>query len=129
MKRVLYLFVLLLTMAACKSVKYVPVETVKTDSIYLSKLIRDSIYVHDSIYVKEKNDTVFQYRYKYIYKDVAVHDTAYIERTDTISVPYPIEAQLTKWEKFKMKTGTITIIAVIIIILIVFGRFVYRLRK
>ena len=40
------LFVLFL-LCGCRSVKYVPVETVVTDTTYINKLVRDSIYQRD----------------------------------------------------------------------------------
>lgn len=49
---------LLLVICSCRTVKYVPVETVKVDTTYINKLQRDSIYMLDSVYVKEKGDTV-----------------------------------------------------------------------
>lgn len=123
------MILLLLVTYGCGSVQYVPVETVKTDSIYLNKLLRDSIFVHDSIFVRDKGDTVFQYKYKYIYRDRAVHDTTYIERIDTLRVPYPVEKELTKWQRIKMDSGGIALAVGFVLILIVFGKMVYKLKK
>ena len=54
---------------SCRSVKYVPVETVKTDSVYVNKVQRDSIRLQDSIFVFVKGDTVRIEKYKYLYRD------------------------------------------------------------
>ena len=130
MKTLVYILIILLTSAicSCRSVQYVPVESVKVDSVYLSKVMRDSVYIKDSVLIV-KGDTIREYRYKYIYKYKDRVDTVYSEKVDSIRVPYPVEAQLTKWQKFKQSVGGFAIAAIIIIILIVVGWFIYKLKK
>lgn len=130
MRTLVYILTILLTSAicSCRSVQYVPVESVKIDSVYLSKVMRDSVYIKDSVLVV-KGDTIREYRYKYIYKYKDRVDTVYSEKVDSIRVPYPVEAQLTKWQKFKQSVGGFAIAAIIIIILIVVGRLIYKLKK
>lgn len=130
MKTLVYILIILLTSAicSCRSVQYVPVESVKVDSVYLSKVMRDSVYIKDSVLIV-KGDTIREYRYKYIYKYKDRVDTVYSEKVDSIRVPYPVEAQLTKWQKFKQIVGGFAIAAIIIIILIVVGWFIYKLKK
>lgn len=111
------LFFIYLTMAmvacfmltGCTSVRYVPVESVTHDSIYISRVERDSIHVHDSIYMEvlSKADTVYQTKYiqKVVYRDALRTDTMIVERVDTIRLPYPVERQLSKWEKIKLDFG------------------------
>lgn len=101
---------------SCKSIQYVPVETMKKDTAYLSQTKIDSIYHRDSIYVERKGDTVYLSKYKYLYKYIEKHDTLWREKVDTIQIAYPVEAQLTKWQKIKnnideyLKTTIILII-------------------
>lgn len=130
MKTLVYILIILLTSAicSCRSVQYVPVESVKIDSVYLSKVMRDSVYIKDSVLIV-KGDTIKEYIYKYIYKYKDRVDTVYSEKVDSIRVPYPVEAQLTKWQKFKQSVGGFAIAAIIIIILIVVGRLIYKLKK
>lgn len=130
MRTLVYILIILLTTAicSCRSVQYVPVESVKVDSVYLSKVMRDSVYIKDSVSIV-KGDTIREYRYKYIYKYKDIVDTVYSEKVDSIRVPYPVEAQLTKWQKFKQIVGGFAIAAIIIIILIVVGWFIYKLKK
>lgn len=130
MRTLVYILIILLTTAicSCRSVQYVPVESVKVDSVYLSKVMRDSVYIKDSVLIV-KGDTIREYRYKYIYKYKDIVDTVYSEKVDSIRVPYPVEAQLTKWQKFKQIVGGFAIAAIIIIILIVVGWFIYKLKK
>ena len=42
---------ILLLLSGCKSVKYVPVETVKIEKEYIDKWKRDSVHVRDSVFV------------------------------------------------------------------------------
>lgn len=123
------IIVLVLAICSCRSVKYVPVETVKHDSIYINKVQVDSVYHRDSIYVVDKGDTVFLYKDRYIYKYKDRTDTLYVTKTDSIQVPYPVEKELTRWQQFKVDFGGWTVSIVVITVLIVFGRFVYKLKK
>lgn len=131
MKTIIYILTILLASAicSCRSVEYVPRETIKHDTTYINKLIKDSIYLKDSVYIHSKNDTVFIEKYKYQYIDKVVRDTSYVVKSDTISVPYPVEKKLTRWQQLKLDIGGISIGIIIITILVVVGRAVYFLKK
>lgn len=131
MKTIIYILTILLASAicSCRSVEYVPRETIKHDTTYINKLIKDSIYLKDSVYIHSKNDTVFVEKYKYKYIDKVVRDTSYVVKSDTISVPYPVEKKLTRWQQLKLDIGCISIGIIIITILVVVGRAVYFLKK
>ena len=83
-------------LVGCKTKeRVVTVETVRTDTTYITKHQRDSVWLHDSIHVKEelKGDTILlttiKWHTKYIEK--ATHDTLYQATHDTIPQPYPVE--------------------------------------
>lgn len=120
-------------LSGCKSVQYVPVETVRTDSIYVDRYQRDSIYQRDSVFVNRwtAGDTIYQDKvvWKYVYRDKVKYDTVAILRSDTINVPYPVECKLSKWEQLKLNVGGWAISIIIIIVLIVMGCMVYKLKK
>lgn len=135
-KRLLYLiipYIILSSLAGCKSVQYVPVETVRTDSIYVDRYQRDSIYQRDSVFVNRwtAGDTIYQDKvvWKYVYRDKVKYDTVAILRSDTINVPYPVECKLSKWEQLKLNVGGWAISIIIIIVLIVMGCMVYKLKS
>lgn len=135
-KRLLFLiipYIILSLLAGCKSVQYVPVETVRTDSIYVDRYKRDSIYQRDSVFVNRwtVGDTIYQDKvvWKYVYRDKVKYDTVAILRSDTINVPYPVECKLSKWEQLKLNVGGWAISIIIIIVLIVMGCMVYKLKK
>ena len=127
--RIFCLLYVCLMIVSCRSVKYVPVETVKTDSVYVNKVQRDSIRLQDSIFVFVKGDTVRIEKYKYLYRDRVVRDTVYKVQCDTIRVPYPVEKPLTRWQKWKLDLGGFAMAAIAIAVLVVVGRMVYRLRR
>lgn len=116
---------LLFVIFSCRTVKYVPIETVKVDTTYINKLQRDSIYMLDSVYVKEKGDTVMIEKYKYLYRDKLVRDTLYMAKTDSIQVPYSVEKELTRWQQFRMDFGGWAMCIVVISILIL----MYKIKK
>lgn len=119
---------LVLAICSCRTVQYVPVETVRTDSLYFNTVSTDSVYVKDSVLVV-KGDTVTEYRWRYVYRYKYRTDTVYVSRTDSVQVPYPVEKELTRWQRFKMDIGGYALAAVVVTVLIVFGRLVYKLKK
>lgn len=119
-----FMCIILLTLAicSCRSIKYIPVESIQFDSVYINKIVKDSIYIKDSILVV-KGDTITEYRYKYIYQYKDKTDTLYVTKTDSVQVPYPVEKQLTWWQQFRIDVGGwaigIAVISAIIVIVMV----------
>lgn len=113
---------------SCRSVKYVPVEVVKTDTTYINKVQRDSIYQLDSIYIRDKGDTILITKTKYIYRDKLIRDTVYVSHTDSIQVPYPVEKQLSRWQQFKVDAGE-WVLGMFIVMLLSFVGYMYIKRR
>ena len=111
---IIIVVILSLLLSGCTTTKYIPVETIKTDTVYQAKIKRDSVYLHDSVYVKEwqKGDTIFRDRdrwhTKYVEKEI--HDTLYQSRVDSIAVPYPVEKELTWWQAKKIEFGELAML-------------------
>lgn len=114
--------------SGCTTTKYVPVENVKTEykDREVEKLITDTI--RDTRFVWVKGDTIIDIREKERIKRVEIHDTCYIEQTNTIREPYPVERELTKWEKVKMDFGGMAIGGVVIAICIAVGWLIKKFR-
>ena len=127
--RPLYLFLLWLVLTGCRTIEYYPLETVRIDTVYVNQQRVDSVLVRDSIHIYQKGDTVTEFRLKYIYKYRDRVDTLYLSKTDTVSVPYPVEKQLTKWQSVKVDYGGWAMGIVFVFILIVVGWMVYKLKK
>ena len=110
--------VLALLMCSCKSIEYVPVIEHHTDSVYLTKVQRDSVYSHDSVYIKEKGDTVLIERWHTRYVEKLRIDTIYVAKIDSIPVPYEVtkyvERKLSKAQTTLMLIGLIAILAAVV---------------
>lgn len=109
MKRLLILAVVGFVLTACKHVEYITVPEHHTDTLIVTKHQRDSVWLHDSIQIREKGDTLLIEKWHTKYIEKKVHDTCYQSRTDSIPVPYPVteyvEKQLTRWQRAKMEMG------------------------
>lgn len=116
----------LAVISSCSRVQYVPVGSVRTDSVKILQQIRDSIYVHDSIFVKSQGDTVYINRYRYKYLDKVRIDTMYVIHVDSVCVPYPVERKLNRWERAKQEVGGIAIGVLITSIGLIITRFIIR---
>lgn len=93
MRHIVFLSLFLVGLAATSCTKhvYVPVETTKSDTVYLNRVRLDSIYMRDSVFIEKSGDTIREFQYKYIYRFKDRIDTLYISKTDSIQVPYPVE--------------------------------------
>lgn len=83
------LLMLLIFLSSCTTTKVVTVEKVHTDTLRITDHQRDSIWVHDSVTVTQKGDTVLIEKWRDRYRDRQVHDSIYQSRCD--SIPYPVE--------------------------------------
>lgn len=119
--------IIMLAFCSCKSVEYVPVIEHKTDTVIQTKVQRDSVWLHDSISVKEKGDTIRIEKWHTKYVEKQVHDTTYISKTDTVPQPYPVteyvEKKLSTWQVVLMTIGTLTLMGILIFIVLKLKRF------
>lgn len=105
-------------MTGCKQVEYVTEPVEHTDTLIISKHQRDSIYVHDSTYIKEKGDTMLIERWHTRWRDRIVRDTIYKSKLD--SIPYPVEvikevpAKLTWWQQTRLHLANILLLVIAI---------------
>ncbi|WP_195399532.1 hypothetical protein [Bacteroides finegoldii] len=109
MKRLLYILTIFLMsgicFTSCRNIKYVPVETVKTEYKTRDSIRFDSIYEHDSIFLFVKGDTVYKEKYRYKYRYLTINKTDTVMLTDSVQIPYPVEKQLTRWQQMKIELG------------------------
>lgn len=119
----------LLLTCSCTSTKYVPVETVRTETKYKDRLVRDSIHVKDSVTMFMKGDTIFRDRWHSEYKDRLVRDTVNLTDSIRIEAPYPVEKELSKWQSFKIDIGGIAIGGVTVLLIIIIGWLMFRKRN
>lgn len=110
-------------MTSCKTTKVVTVEHVRTDTTYITKEQRDSIWLHDSIYMHEwtSADTVYvlQEKWHTKYKEKVVRDTIYQAKVDSVPVPYEVVKEVRKplrwYEKIMIGWGIIALIVAFVV--------------
>ena len=132
MRKGMVLFMLLAVLTGCKT-KYVAVP--EYHNVYVEKhdtlVHRDSIFEKDSVLIMMNGDTVTIYKTKILYKDRWRERIVYRDsiRTDSIRVPYPVEKELTFWQKTWIKAGKMLFYGLVIICIIFWLVYVLRARR
>ena len=128
---VLVIGVLIILLLCGCSPKVVTVPEVHTEYIVRSDTFikRDSIVRNDSVIIRVQGDTVTVERWhtKMVdrWRDRVVRDT--VIRCDSVSVPYPVEKKLTRWQQVKIRlTDYILISAIILSMLYLLSRWLRR---
>ena len=89
-----------------------------TDTIYKTKVERDSIFRHDSIFVNvyQRGDTIFKEHTRWLtrWRDRLKTDTVYKSRTDTlwheVATVKEVPAKLSKWQGFRLHLANILLL-------------------
>jgi hypothetical protein len=103
-----------LMLAGCKSHEVVR-EVVRTDTTYIAKHDRDSIWLHDSVHVWEhaKGETIYVEltRWHTQFRDRWHTDTTYIARADTIRTTEvrQVERKLSRWQRLRLRMGDLVL--------------------
>lgn len=156
-----------LALCGCKAVKYVPVETVRTEykdadttaiynhlkSIFESKREKavrsDSLIdrTKETVVLKENGDTARYDRERIIYRstnrekelesEVRQQDSVISDlrmqlasiKTDSISIPYPVERELTRWQRTKMDFGGMAMGALVIVLCFAVAWLIKRFKR
>ena len=116
-------------LAGCKTREVVVTEH-HTDTLRVVQHHRDSIYLHDSTFVREfvQGDTVriVTEMWHTKYRDRLKTDTLYRSRTDSVPVPYPVIKEVKKplnfFEKAMMGTGIGSIVGILFYCIILIRR-------
>ena len=103
---IVFLSLLALALTACSPrVRLVPVEHTRVE--WRDRLRLDSVYLHDSIYITEKQagDTVYKVKEVYRWRDRWRIDTINAGRIDSVHVTEVVEvpAKLTAWQAWRLK--------------------------
>lgn len=129
-----FLFVLaVMALVSCTTTKIVEVERVRTDTTYITKWQKDSVWLHDSVFVNQwmKGETVYVEKavWHTEWRDRLQVDTIYQATRDTIPKPYPVteyvEKKLNWWQQFRLWLGNI----LLVVLLAFTGYGAYRLWK
>ena len=112
----LFLLAAVLILGSCTTTRYVTVPEYHTDTLIQNTVQKDSVFLHDSIYQKEKGDTVLIEKWHTKYRERLVHDTLYQHRIDTVSVPVPVNVEVAKplswWQRLRLHLGNIMLILI-----------------
>lgn len=140
MKKILFLFFVLITLTGCKSVRYVPVSEYHTlyktrvDTVQRWDSVRDlqwmTVREVDStqlaalgIQIKGLKNALLIERNKLLQQisNEKTHKVDTVMQRDSIPVPYPVEKKLTKWQQWKMDAGgwAMGVAAVLVILVII----------
>lgn len=121
MRQILVVLVTLLLCISCKSTTYTA-ESTDQSSVnieYRDRLVYDSLYIKDSVYVYVKGDTIVKYKEKYDTRIVHVTDT--VIRVDTlITTVTNMEVQVKEvnrlhwWQKCLMYLGLVMLMVIIL---------------
>ena len=103
---IVFLSLIALALTSCSpKVRLVPVEHTRIE--WRDRLRLDSVYLHDSIYITEKQagDTVYKVKEVYRWRDRWRIDTINAGRIDSIPVTEVVEvpARLTAWQSWRLK--------------------------
>lgn len=132
---------LITLLAGCKTVKYVPVETVRTDSIFIrdSLVVNTIIHYKDSLRIKDSTvivlDTAGNVISKEKYHDeTRTKDTGRSDReaktkeretksTDVEQTPVIVEKELSRWQEFRLDAfwwlvGVLGVVGVLVVLMI-----------
>lgn len=121
----LFLVLLLLLLSSCRTASntaIVPVHSATHDTILLSKVKYDSVYIDRWQRIERKADTVFCDRVKTEFRYRLLRDTVYKTRTDTIPVVKQVpvirkERYTPPFTKFLACLGIIALGASVIVLL------------
>lgn len=81
----------LLVLCSCKTT-YVPVEVETVKREYVVSQLRDSVVVSDSVFIRDKGDTLFVERWHTLVKERVVTDTTVV--SDTLREPVIITQEV-----------------------------------
>lgn len=119
MKKTILLLMLAMLLASCTKAVYVPVETVRTDTLYRGAARVDSVVSSDTVRVMNRGDTVFSEVIRWRTMVRERHDTVHDSRVDSVAVPYPVEVvreverELTAWEMIRLRSWWAFLVAAV----------------
>lgn len=119
MKKLLLVILLSIILCGCASTKYVEVPVPQVKIEYRDRTSIDTLIQNDSIIIKEKGDTIFLEKYKYLYRTKEVKDTVNV--TDTITTIKTVEVvkevnKLHTWQKILMALGGVGIAGIALLV-------------
>lgn len=130
MKKIKLLIITLgFLLVGCSTIREVPVKEIVAKIEYRDKILIDSIYQRDSVFIYNKNDTVYMNKYIYKYRDRILSDTIHIFQTDSIQVPVEVIKEVNKTSKSQRVLIGIGISAIVILVTFVGIKIYKKIKK
>ena len=92
--------------------------SVRTEFVWQVKLIHDSIYLRDSVFVEKKGDTIYLNKWRTQYRERLIHDTLIITKADTLRIKEVANKEVVKspsffqmWRAYAIGAGVMLLIA------------------
>ena len=106
MRRLLTMMCAMLMLASCGAVR-TQIQTVyQRDTTYITNTRVDSTFRRDSVFVKEKGDTIYIYKERVRERYRIVRDTLYRSKVDSVYIDrereVKVEKELTAWQRFRL---------------------------
>lgn len=121
---VIAFFMFLMSIQGCKTVEKIEYRTVY-DTCYVSKEVKDSIFVRDSIYIYSKADTVYYIKWKERVKYLVKTDTIFKTSTDTLIQNKEIIKEVEKKRPIRNIFAWIGLFSIIVIV----GYFLWKVKS
>ena len=109
------------------------IETIRyqRDTTYVQQVKVDSVYRRDSVFVREKGDTVFIYKERIRDRYVFRHDTLRLVKVDSVAVErvkeVKVEKPLSAWKTAKIGAFWWLVAAVLLLLLWTFRKPILKL--
>lgn len=127
----LILTILGLNMAVSCSPKIYERVVYQHDTTYVQQVKVDSVYRRDSVFVREKGDTVFIYKERIRDRYVFRHDTLRLVKVDSVAVErvkeVEVEKPLSAWKTAKIEAFWWLIASVLLLLLWTFRKPILKL--
>lgn len=131
LKTIWLALLLVLVLAGCKHIEYVPVMHTELKTHMERDTIRDSIYVDNSVSYRVAGDTVYRDKVTTVYRDrwrVRIQGDT-IKVRDSVRVPVPVEKELSNWERAQLHTGGVVIRLMALGMVVALIYLLWKLRK
>ena len=124
-------FAILLVMVTSCSPRIIETIRYQRDTTYVQQVNVDSVYRRDSVFVREKGDTVFIYKERIRDRYVFKHDTLRLVKVDSVAVErvkdVKVEKPLSAWKSAKIGAFWWLVAAVLLLLLWTFRKPILKL--
>lgn len=124
-------FAILLVMVTSCSPRIIETIRYQRDTTYVQQVKVDSVYRRDSVFVREKGDTVFIYKERIRDRYVFRHDTLRLVKVDSVAVErvkeVKVEKPISAWKSAKIGAFWWLVAAVLLLLIWTFRKPILKL--